>query len=132
MLRWCLFWRVARSLLPLSVLSLWASLACFGLFCAEKAAHRRGALSGFRTPIRPDVVRKLLAADPASATLGDERGRTALSLLFDDYAKEVMEALKNDVTSTEARDRCMKMGGDLHECWEMLGLLLKAVYHCAE
>ena len=86
------------------------------------------ALSGFRTPIRPVVVRKLLAADPASATLGDERGRTPLSLLFDDYAEEVMEALEEDVTSIEARDRCTRVGGELHECWEMLGLLLQAAY----
>ncbi|KAL3812159.1 hypothetical protein ACHAXA_000928 [Cyclostephanos tholiformis] len=86
------------------------------------------ALSGFRTPIRPVVVRKLLAADPGSATLGDERGRTPLSLLFDDYAEEVMEALEDDVTSTEARDRCTITGGDLYECWEMLGALLQAAY----
>ncbi|KAL7554783.1 hypothetical protein ACHAWF_018322 [Thalassiosira exigua] len=85
------------------------------------------ALSGFRTPIRPAVVRKLLAADPASATLGDERGRTPLSLLFDDYAEEVMEALEDDVTPREARER-VGTGGELHECWRMLRVLLQASY----
>lgn len=86
------------------------------------------ALSGFRTPIRPTVVRKLLSADPVSSILGDERGRTPISLLFDDYAEEVMEALDDDITPIEARDRCTTPGAELHECWEMLGDLLQAAY----
>jgi hypothetical protein len=57
-------------------------------------------------------VRKLLSVDPASATLADERGRTPLSLLFDDYAEEVMEALEEDVTREMARRRIEK-GGEL-------------------
>jgi len=85
------------------------------------------ALSGFRTPIRPVVVRKLLAVDPASATLGDERGRTPLSLLFDDYAEEIMETLEEDVSNGMARER-IREGGELHECWRMLTVLLQAAY----
>ncbi|KAL3763636.1 hypothetical protein ACHAWU_009060 [Discostella pseudostelligera] len=86
------------------------------------------ALSGFRSPERPLVVRKLLSADPASSTLCDERGRTPLSLLFDDYAEEVMEALEEDVSAAEARDRALRKGGELHECWKMLRVLLRAAY----
>ena len=86
------------------------------------------ALSGFRTPIRPTVVRKLLSADPVSSILGDERGRTPISLLFDDYAEEIMEALDDDITPIEAHDRCTTPGAELNECWEMLGDLLRAAY----
>ena len=86
------------------------------------------ALSGFRTPIRPTVVRKLLSVDPVSSILGDERGRTPISLLFDDYAEEVMEALDDDITPIEVSDRCTTPGAELHECWEMLSDLLRAAY----
>ena len=55
------------------------------------------ACTGFRTRSRPAVVQKLLSADPVSANIEDERGRTSQSLLFDNYAKEVMEALEDDV-----------------------------------
>ncbi|KAL7522339.1 hypothetical protein ACHAWX_007023 [Stephanocyclus meneghinianus] len=85
------------------------------------------ACTGFRTPTRPAIVRKLLSVDPASATLPDERGRTPLSLLFDDYAEEVMEALEDDVTPEMARRRIDK-GGELYECWKMLRVLLQAAY----
>ena len=85
------------------------------------------ALSGFRTPIRPMVVRKLLAVDPASATLGDERGRTPLSLLFDDYAEEIMEALEDDILQSDCKGR-IDEGGELYECWKMLNVLLQAAY----
>ncbi|KAL7464865.1 hypothetical protein ACHAXS_005188, partial [Conticribra weissflogii] len=85
------------------------------------------ACAGFRTPTRPAIVRKLLSVDPSSATLMDERGRTPFSLLFDDYAEEVMEALEEDVTPQMARDR-IKKGGELHECWKMLHVLLQAAY----
>jgi hypothetical protein len=74
------------------------------------------------------VVRKLLSADPVSSILGDERGRTPISLLFDDYAEEIMEALDDDITPIEARDRCTTPGAELNECWEMLGDLLRAAY----
>mmetsp|Transcript_12904 Transcript_12904/g.27230 ORF Transcript_12904/g.27230 Transcript_12904/m.27230 type:complete len:476 (+) Transcript_12904:3-1430(+) len=57
----------------------------------------------------------------------DERGRTPFSLLFDDYAEEVMEALEEDVTPKMVRDR-IKKGGELHECWKMLQVLLQAAY----
>jgi len=86
------------------------------------------ALSGFRTPIRPLIVRKLLAVDPASSTLSDERGRTPLSLLFDDYAEEIMEALEDDVSASDLQVLISK-GGDLYECWKMLRVLLEGAYH---
>ncbi|KAL9182444.1 hypothetical protein ACHAXT_013096 [Thalassiosira profunda] len=85
------------------------------------------ALSGFRTFLRPAVVRTLLAVDPAAAALGDERGRTPLSLLFDDYAEEVVEALEGDVSPSMVRGR-IKEGGELNECWALLELLLRAAY----
>jgi len=85
------------------------------------------ACAGFRTSTRPAIVRKLLSVDPGSATLMDERGRTPFSLLFDDYAEEVMEALEEDVTPKMVRDR-IKKGGELHECWKMLHVLLQAAY----
>jgi hypothetical protein len=72
-------------------------------------------------------VRKLLSVDPASAVLPDERGRTPLSLLFDDYAEEVMEALEEDVSRAMAVRRIEK-GGELYECWKMLRVLLQAAY----
>ncbi len=86
------------------------------------------ALSGFRSPDRPLVIRKLLSADPSSSTLCDERGRTPLSLLFDDYAEEVMEALEEDVSSASVRFRTHQIGGELRECWRMLRVLLQAAY----
>ncbi|KAL7446872.1 hypothetical protein ACHAXM_011443 [Skeletonema potamos] len=86
------------------------------------------ALSGFRTPVRPSIVRTLLRVDPQSATMEDERGRTPLTLLFDDYAEEIMEALEEDVSVGELRGRCWKKGGELYECWSMLGVLLRAAY----
>jgi len=58
----------------------------------------------------------------------DERGRTPLTLLFDDYAEEIMEALEDDVSRGELRGRCWKKGGELYECWSMLGVLLRAAY----
>jgi hypothetical protein len=85
------------------------------------------ACTGFRTPSRPSIVRKLLSVDSASATLADERGRTPLSLLFDDYAEEVMEALEEDVSADMLRKRTQK-GGELHECWKILKVLLQAAY----
>ena len=85
------------------------------------------ACAGFRTSTRPAIVRKLLSVDPASATLMDEKGRTPFSLLFDDYAEEVMESLEEDVTPDMVRER-IKEGGELYECWKMLKVLLQAAY----
>jgi hypothetical protein len=50
-----------------------------------------------------------------------------LSLLFDDYAEDIMEALEEDVDVTLLQDR-IKRGGELHECWIMLRVLLQAAY----
>jgi hypothetical protein len=97
------------------------------LFDRRRRTPLHCACTGFRTPTRPAIVRKLLSVDPASATLADERGRTPLSLLFDDYAEEVMEALEDDVSRDMARRRIGK-GGELHECWKMLEVLLQAAY----
>jgi hypothetical protein len=86
------------------------------------------ALSGFRTPVRPSIVRTLLQIDPQSSTMEDERGRTPLTLLFDDYAEEIMEALEEDVSVADLRERCWKKDGELYECWSMLSVLLRAAY----
>ena len=97
------------------------------LFDRRRRTPLHCACTGFRTPTRPSIVRKLLSVDPASATLADERGRTPLSLLFDDYAEEVMEALEEDV-SREMCQRRIEKNGELYECWKMLRVLLQAAY----
>ena len=51
------------------------------------------ACAGFRTSHRPAVVRLLLEAHPGSANLPDERNRTPFTLMMEDYAEEVEEAL---------------------------------------
>jgi len=96
------------------------------------------ALSGFRNPHRPSVVRLLLQATPACATMADERGRTPLSLLYDDYAEELEDAISDDCSEGHVR-RMIQNGGDiggdgggggeLAECWINLTHLLRASYH---
>ena len=81
------------------------------------------ALSGCCTPICPVVIRTPPAVDPASATLGDEGGRTPLSLIFDDYVEEIMEALEDDILSSTAQEWIEK--GGLNNCWDMLRVLLQ-------
>ncbi|KAL3784496.1 hypothetical protein HJC23_013639 [Cyclotella cryptica] len=110
-----------------SLMHLQQTLPPTRLFDRRRRTPLHCACTGFRTPTRPAIVRKLLSVDPASATLADERGRTPLSLLFDDYAEEVMEALEEDVTREMARRRIEK-GGELYECWKMLRVLLQAAY----
>lgn len=64
---------------------------------AAFSTERRGktalhyACAGFRTRDRSRVIRTLLECNPAAATAEDERGRTPLSLIFDDYAEEIAE-----------------------------------------
>lgn len=84
------------------------------------------ACAGFRTPHRPAVVRLLLSSDPNSSTTMDERSRTPLSLIMDDYAEEIEDAIDDMVTPEEAKDLCLK--GELKECWDITGLLLRAAY----
>ena len=82
----------------------------------QKRTPLHCAFAGLRTRSCPAVGRKLISADPASANLEDERGRTPLSLLFDDYAEEVVEALEDDVTPEMVRRRMDKEGGELYKC----------------
>ena len=87
------------------------------------------ACAGFRTSHRPAVVQLLLEAHPGSANMPDERNRTPFTLMMEDYAEEVEEAL---LPSTSPRDiwinRIVPLQGDLHECWEILTLLLQAAH----
>ena len=98
------------------------------------------ALSGFRNPHRPSVVRLLLQATPTCATMADERGRTPLSLLYDDYAEEIADAISDDCSEESVRrmirngsgsDCDGKGSGELAECWINLTHLLRASYHGA-
>lgn len=96
------------------------------------------ALSGFRNPHRPSVVRLLLQATPTCATMADERGRTPLSLLYDDYAEEIADAISDDCSEERVRrmirydSDCDGGGnGELAECWINLTHLLRASYHGA-
>jgi len=94
------------------------------------------ALSGFRNPHRPSVVRLLLQATPACATMADERGRTPLGLLHDDYAEELEDAISDDCSEQCVRRMIQNSGnsgggggGELAECWINLTHLLRASYH---
>jgi len=86
------------------------------------------ACSGFRAPHRPAVVRILLEADPSSSALSDERGRTPLSLMLDDYAEEIEEALTS-LSPDDVAKSIKHPSGNLAECWEITSLLLRAAYH---
>ena len=92
------------------------------------------ALSGFRNPHRPSVVRLLLQATPACATMADERGRTPFSLLHDDYAEEIADAISDDCSEERVKrmirnDGDAEEAGELAECWIILTHLLRASYH---
>ena len=99
------------------------------------------ALSGFRNPHRPSVVRLLLQATPTCATMADERGRTPLSLLYDDYAEEIADAISDDCSEDRVKRMIRNDGsgsdcngggsGELAECWINLTHLLRASYHGA-
>lgn len=99
------------------------------------------ALSGFRNPHRPSVVRLLLQATPTCATMADERGRTPLSLLYDDYAEEIADAISDDCSEERVKRMIRNDGsgsdcngggsGELAECWINLTHLLRASYHGA-
>jgi hypothetical protein len=84
--------------------------------------------SGFRSAHRLDVIRLLLKLDPSCAVVADERGRTPLSLLADDYAEELQTALSDEMTSQEVLASCQEDSGALFECWQVTMLLLRAAY----
>ena len=83
--------------------------------------------AGFRSKHRLDVVRMLLELDPSCAITPDERGRTPLSLIVDDYAEELQDALRDTVTPEQALAKCQP-DQDLHECFQAGTLLLRAAY----
>lgn len=84
--------------------------------------------AGFRSEHRLEVLKVLLEMDPSCAIAPDERGRTPLSLMVDDYAEELQDALKDDVSYEVALEKCMTEKGDLYECWHATSLLLRAAY----
>lgn len=84
--------------------------------------------SGFRSSHRLDVVRLLLKFDPSCAVVADERGRTPLSLLADDYAEELQAALTEETSSQDVLESCQEENGFLYECWQVTMLLLRAAY----
>ena len=86
------------------------------------------ACAGFRTKHRPAVIHALLQKDPFTTTLADEKGRTPFSLLYDDYAEDIEEVIHPSVDTGHARDICLKEGGALWECFQILVLLLRAEY----
>jgi len=86
------------------------------------------ACAGFRSPHRLEVLRLLLGMDSSCAVAQDERGRTPLSLMVDDYAEELQDALREDVLADVAREKCTSKKGDLYECWHATSLLLRAAY----
>ena len=119
--------------LPLSqstqVLSLPSSVACGSPLDRRGRTPLHLAMSGFRTTYRPNVVALLLRSDPSSATRPDERERTPLGLLYDDFAEEVEDALSEGCTAEEVKGMCLNENGDLRECWVLLNMLLRAAYH---
>jgi hypothetical protein len=84
--------------------------------------------AGFRSPHRLQVLQLLLEMDPTCAIAQDERGRTPLSLMVDDYAEELQDALKDETSASVAREKCISEKGDLFECWNATSLLLRAAF----
>lgn len=101
--------------------------------CLRELVDRRGrtplhcACAAFRSPHRLPVVKMLLELDASCATAVDERGRTPLSLIVDDYVEELHEAL-DDATSKDKAFRSTLEGGDLYDCWQVVTVLLRAAY----
>jgi len=88
------------------------------------------ACAGFRTRERERVIKVLLENDAKVVFWQDEKGRTPLSLMFDDYAEEIEEAeIKEVGVDDEGSTRRELVGKDLEECWRITLLLLRAAYH---
>ena len=89
--------------------------------CLREMTDRRGrtplhcVCAGFRSPHRLAVVKMLLDLDASCATAVDERGRTPLSLIVDDYVEELYEALQ-DKTSRDQACKSIEEGGVLSDC----------------
>ncbi len=67
--------------------------------------------------------------DPSCATAQDERGWIPLSLMVDDYAEKLQDALMKDKASPEvARERCKSEKGESYKCWNAACLLQQAAY----
>ena len=61
----------------------------------------------------------LLDLDASCATAVDERRRTTLSLIVDDYVEELYEALQ-DKTSRDQACKSIEEGGVLYDCWQVV------------
>lgn len=108
-----------------------ASLPSEPLFAPDR--RRRTPLTcacaGPRSAGRPEVVRYLLlhATNPAEIILfPDERSRTAIDLVIDDYQEEIDDALKDGTDATEVANCCLSDDGSLREFWSIITLLLVA------
>ena len=87
------------------------------------------ACAGPRSAGRPEVVRYLLlhATNPAEViTFPDERSRTAIDLVIDDYQEEIDDALKDGTDTTDVANCCLSDDGSLREFWSIITLLLVA------
>jgi len=90
--------------------------------------------AGFRATHRPAIIHSLLYYDPDCVLLEDEKLKTSLSLLYDDYAEEIEDVLKLSMKNGTIRRKseiekiCFLEKGSMNECWKILVLLLKAAY----
>ena len=87
------------------------------------------ACAGPRSAGRPEVVRYLLlhATNPAEVIrFPDERSRTAIDLVIDDYWEEIDDALKDGTDATDVANCCLSDDGSLREFWSIITLLLVA------
>jgi len=104
--------------------------------------------AGFRTNDREKVVKMLLECYAKASLVPDEKGRTPLSLIFDDYAEEIeeerlkegtvsptlnldaMEVEMNDnEQAAETKQKKVLTSKDLQECFQLVSYLLRAAYH---
>ena len=87
------------------------------------------ACAGPRSAGRPAVIRYMLlhSTDPSEVVLfRDERGRTAIDLVVDDYQEELDDALRDGVDATAVASSCLNDDGPLREFWSIITLLLVA------
>ena len=87
------------------------------------------ACAGPRSAGRPEVVRYLLlhATNPAEVIMfPDERSRTAIDLVVDDYQEEIDDVLNDGTDATDVANCCLSDDGSLREFWSIITLLLVA------
>lgn len=87
------------------------------------------ARAGFRTEDRPHVIHAILLKDPSSVLIADHNGRTAFSLLYDDYAEEIDDVLQVTFSNNRLRNICLSESSrtcnletnlfGLSECWKI-------------